>query len=108
MEKIQSSRCNIKGSGKVINGKSKYAEFDIIELSADNAKILSQNEIEKSTQEKLQIILPAFLFQVKITTDFKVLEKKRQENGFEYYVEFIGLSERDKTEIDEMVRNCRA
>lgn len=105
MDKSQLCSCNIKGSVRIPNNNSKAAEFNIIELSAEGAKFFSPDKIDTSTQAKMQIILPAFLFQVKITTDYKIIEQKNIENGFEYTVEFVDLSERDRTGIDEIVRS---
>lgn len=105
MDKNPLCFCNVKGSGRVLSNNNKTTRFNIIELSADGAKIFSKDKIDKFSQVKMQIILPAFLFQVKITTDFKIIEEKEYGNGFEYAVDFVGLSDRDRGGIDELVRN---
>lgn len=105
MEKYQFCRCSVQGSGKILSNNSKYIKFQIIDLSADGARISSLIELEANAQIKMIIVLPSFLFQVKITTDAKIVQKKEVDNGFEYDVDFIGLSEQDQLEIDEMIRS---
>jgi len=104
MENSQYSSCNVKGSGRIISNGSKY-NFKIIDLCADGAKISSLNDIEMYTQVEMVIILPAFLFHVRINSIARIVQKKKYDNGFEYDVEFIGLSERDKSGIDEIMRS---
>lgn len=107
MKKNQFIRCSVKGSGKILSNNYKGIKFQIIDLSADGARIFTTNELNLDADSliKLDITLPAFLIQVKIKANAKVVQKKEVDNGFEYDVEFVGLSERDQLGIDEMLRN---
>jgi len=97
--------CNIVGGGKVFLKDTKKAKkFKVIEMSAEEIKIETNLQLELDTIVHLKIILNSILFNIYIDAKGKVVEKI--EPIEKYRIDFIGLSEKVKKEIDEIVRNA--
>jgi c-di-GMP-binding flagellar brake protein YcgR len=105
MNKTKLTCCSITGIGKILRDGGHSVDFEIVDLCSEGAKIHTTDDIETGTQLKIEIVLPAILFQVEINTDAVIVKKGNTEDGFLYGLEFIGLSERDRREIDEIVVN---
>jgi len=91
--------CNIVGSGKIFIKDIKKAEkFKIVEMSAEKIKIETDSQLELDTIVHLKIILNSILFNIYIDAKGKVIEKN--------IIEFMGLSDKVKKEIDEIIGNA--
>lgn len=105
MNETQLIPCCSKGTGKIPRGGGQSVDFEIVDLCSEGAIIHTSDDIETGTQVKIEIVLPDILFQVEINTDAEIVKKGSTEDGFLYTLEFFGLSERDRREIDEIVVN---
>ncbi len=99
--------CKVKGWGEIFTeNKSKGVHFSIIEMSADDIRILSTDELENNANVRMKIHLPSFLFQVNIKVVGKIYSKTKVDNGFIYDLKFVGLPDNDRKEIDELVKSA--
>ena len=97
--------CDVVGGGKVFLKDTKNGEkFKIIEMSAEEIKIKTDLQLELDTIVDLKIILNSVLFDIDIDAMGNVVEKL--ESSQKYRIEFIGLSDKVKEEIDEIMRSA--
>lgn len=107
MAGINYTKCKVKGYGEIFEGfDKKGAHFDIVEMSATEARISSTREFETNTNVRMKLHLPSFLFQVNIRVVGRIDGKIKIDEGFEYDVTFIGLPEKDMREIDELMKSA--
>ena len=96
--------CDIAGGGKIFLEDSKNGEkFKIIEISAEEIKIKTDIKLELNTIVDLNIVLDSVLFEIDIKAVGKVVEKL--ESTEKYRIEFIGLIDEVKEQIDEIVKS---
>jgi hypothetical protein len=107
MNEMNSMRYKVKGEGSIITDSvNEIKHFSILKISASGADIITKHELEINEKIKIKISLPSMLFQVNIKTEGIVNKKIKTENGFEYDIGFIGLSENDINEIDVLVKSA--
>lgn len=87
---------NIDGKGKL----DRDVDFAIINLSADRLRIKTDATIELISKVSLDMALDCGIGQLKIKGNGIVSRKIN--NGYE--VRFTGMSEADKTEINDIVK----
>lgn len=96
------ANCNIAGDGKLyIEGNGEAIKFKIIDMSASGVNIGTKAGLLEGGSVKLKIRLRAGAVDAYIDLDGKVSEA----NDKGYNIEFVGLSEDTKDEIDELMRN---
>jgi len=105
MNKTQLTCCSITGTGKILRDGGQSVDFEVVDLCSEGAKIHTPDDIETGTRVKIENVLPAVLFQVEVNTNAIIVKKGNTEDGYLYSLEFIGLPERDRREIDEIVVN---
>lgn len=94
--------CKIIGFGKlIIPGESKSEKFNILEISDTTIKIESDLKLELESIIDLKVYLDGLLFQFIIKTQGKVISRI----GSGYEVQFLNLSENDKNELTEVIKN---
>lgn len=97
--------CDIVGGGKVFLKNSENGEnFKIIEMSAEEIKIKTSMKLELDNMVEFKIILDSILFEIDIDAKGKVVEKL--DSTDKYRIEFMELSDKDKEEIDEIMRRA--
>jgi len=89
--------CDVAGSGKLNNDVS----FKIMDLSAERVRIKTEAPLAINSNVSLDIMLDSGLFQIEIKAKGKV--SKKIDNGYE--VIFADLPEKDRTEIDELMKS---
>ena len=99
------SSCDVVGGGKVFLKDTKDGKkFKIIEMSAEEIKILTDLQLELESIVDLKIILNSIIFDIDIDASGKVVEKL--DTTEKYRIEFIGLSDKVKGEIDEIIKGA--
>lgn len=94
--------CNIAGDGKLfVEGSNKPEKFKIIDMSAAGVRLETAATLQESTPVMLKIRLIGGIVDAFIDINGKVA--KTIEKGYE--VEFTNLSDSEKEEIDELMRN---
>lgn len=94
--------CNIAGEGKLfVEGNKAAAKFKIIDMSAEGINLTTKTRLLEGEAAKLKIRLSAGVVSAFIDLNGRVA--KTFENGC--YIEFVGLSEATKEEIDELMRD---
>lgn len=102
MVDVKYASCNITGDGKLnIEGSMKVEKFKIVDMSASGINIETSAEIPKGMVVRLKIRLPGVIVDAHIDVNGKVT--KRIENS--YNIEFVGLSDSNREEIDELMRS---
>lgn len=98
--------CNVAGGGKLfIKPSGKEETFKIIDMSAAVIRVDTDAELEEGVTVGLKIKLNSLVFDVNIDASGRVIKRTQKEKGCEYSIEFTELSERDREEIDELMRS---
>lgn len=107
MEETRNICCSIKGKGKISGKYGQAYDFNLVDLCTEGARIHTLVELEAGIKIKVNIVLDAVLFEVQINTNAEIVQKSGTQHGYLYELEFIGLPEKDRREIDDIVRsNC--
>jgi len=94
--------CNVAGDGKLYTeNNNKSEKFKIIDMSADGIRMETPAALQEDTGVKLKIRLMGGPVDAHMDINGKV--KGRFEKGYE--IEFVDLSDNDREEIDELMRN---
>ena len=97
--------CDVVGGGKIFLKDTKNGrKFKIIIMSAEEIRIKTDLQLELDDLVDLKIILNSILFDIDIDAEGKVVEILDTTN--KYRIEFIGLSDKVKEEIDEIMRSA--
>lgn len=95
----------VPGGGKIrIHTGDKGEKFKIITLSAEKIQVMTAAKIEVGDSVSLKVQINSGYFEFDINSDGKIIEKAPFNNGIKYTIEFNGMSEIDKQEIDEYLR----
>lgn len=93
--------CSIAGDGKLYTeNNNKMEKFKIIDMSAEGIRLETQAVLQEITGVELKIRLIGGPLDAYMDISGKV--KRRLEKGYE--IEFVGLSENAREEIDELMR----
>lgn len=104
--KTQYPSCNVAGGGKIkLLGSENSADFKIINLSAAEIHLKTAMQIEENANVQLKIQLNGILFEVDIDALGKVTSRSPLGNEYVYAIEFTELPEKDREEIDELMRS---
>lgn len=94
--------CNVAGDGKLYTENNNKAEkFKIIDMSAAGIRLETPAVLQEDIEVKLKIRLIGGPVDAHMDINGKV--KRRLEKGYE--IEFVDLSDFDREEIDELMRN---
>lgn len=94
--------CNVAGDGKLfIEGNNKAEKFKIIDMSAVGIRLETTATLPENTAVKLKIRLFGGVVDANMDVNGKVA--RAIEKGYE--LEFTDLSDGEKEEIDELMRN---
>ncbi len=94
--------CNVAGDGKLfIEGNNKVEKFKIIDMSAAGIRLETTAALPENTAVKLKIRLLGGVVDANMDVNGKVA--RAIEKGYE--LEFTDLSDGEKEEIDELMRN---
>ena len=97
--------CDVVGGGKIFLKDTKNGrKFKIIIMSAEEIRLTTDLKLELDDIVDLKIILNSILFDIDIDAMGKVVEILDTTN--KYRIEFIGLSDKVKEEIDEIMRSA--
>lgn len=81
---------------KVTGGETEKYEIRVNDISREGIGFYSDSFLEVQEYYDTELLLE----QEVIKTVIKILHCKREEGGFEYGAEFVGMSEQDKFRID--------
>ena len=102
MADVKYASCNIAGEGKLyVQGSNRVEKFKIVDMSAAEINIETLAKVLEGTAVRLKIRLIGVIVDAHIDVNGKVV--KRIENG--YSIEFVGLSDSNREEIDELMRS---
>ncbi len=94
------------GSGKIYNNAgAKGEKFKIITLSAEEIAIRTAANFNAGDSVTLKVQIKAFYFEFDINSVGRIIEKSTLGNESKYTIEFIGMTNIDKKEIDEYLRS---
>lgn len=94
--------CSVAGDGKLtVASSEKVEKFKIINMSAAEINIETSAEIPEGMSVKLKIRLIGGVIDAHLDVNGKVLRKI--EKGYE--ISFFDLSDSDREEIDELMRD---
>lgn len=101
-------RCDIAGTGELtLQANGEKYKFKLIDMSAEGIKVLLENAIESDQNVSANIRLKSYIFEVNIKAQGIVKRSEKTASLYEYAVEFTGLPEADKEEINElMMSSC--
>jgi len=102
MDSKKYASCNVAGDGKLYTkGNNKADEFKIIDMSAKAIRLETSAVLQVDMGVKLKIRLIGGPIDAYIDINGKV--KTQLEKGYE--IVFVDLSDDDREEIDELMRN---
>lgn len=97
---------NIAGNGRLeIVSSGKTIPFRLVSMSAVCALICMEEEIDISSQVKIQIVLKSGFFDVKINAEGISKMSNQSDSGYQYEIPFTSLSEDEINEINELLIN---
>jgi len=98
-------RCHIIGQGeftdKLVAGTKK---FEIVDISAAGVRIRTNAQLPEDSEIDMKIRFSGYIFEVILNAAGKVVRKREMDDGLEYAVEFTNLHQKDRTEIDELIK----
>jgi flagellar assembly factor FliW len=94
------------GGGKIHpHTCDKGEKFRIITMSAEKLEISTTANVNVSDIVTLKIQIKGDFCTVNIKAVGKILDKSNLDNEMKYTIEFVGMSDSDKEEIDELIRS---
>lgn len=94
------------GGGKIhVHTCDKGEKFRIITMSAEKIQISTKANVKVSDIVTLKIQIKGDLCTVNIKAIGKILDKSSMDDEMKYSIEFVGMSDSDKEDIDELIRS---
>jgi hypothetical protein len=94
------------GGGKIhVHTCDKGEKFQIITMSAEKIQISTTANMNVSDIVTLKVQIKGDLCTVNIKAVGKILDKSNLGNEMKYTIEFVGMSDSDKEDIDELIRS---
>lgn len=102
-------RWHVVGDGELFIGNSKHPfkkgfVFDVLDLSASGVRILTSVELETGMEVGMHMKFSGHVLDISLRVIGQVSKIEKIGNYYEYALRFIGLTEKDKVEIDEAIR----
>jgi hypothetical protein len=98
--------CDITGGGKIhVHTGDKGEKFKIITMSAEKLQIRTTANVNITDIVTLKVQINSDLFAVNINAIGKIVDKIDLGNEFKYTTEFVGMSDSDKEDIDQLMRS---
>lgn len=98
-------RCKREGEGVFSDHPvGSMNKFKIIDISAAGIRISTKRSLEERDTVEMSIIFSGYLHEKHIDVKSRVVRKEKKENGFEYGLEFVDLTHKEKVEIDEIMK----
>jgi c-di-GMP-binding flagellar brake protein YcgR len=94
----------VVGGGKIhIHTADKGDKFKILNMSAEKIEIMTIANANVSDIVTLKVQIKSDLCMVNIKSIGKIIDKAIFNNEIEYTIEFVGMSDSDKEEIDQLI-----
>ncbi len=102
------SRCHIMGEGEILtHSGGPSAKFKLIDMSASGVRIESAGDVDVGEERELKIVFDGYLFEIVVNVTGKVRRKEVVNGFYEYGIEFVNLSQKNRIELDELMkRSC--
>lgn len=94
----------VVGGGKIhIHTSDKGDNFKILRMSAEEIHISTIANANISDIVTLKVQIKSDILMVNIKAIGKIIEKVLYNNEIEYTIEFVGMSDSDKEDIDQLI-----
>ena len=97
-------RCDLHGRGKLLDGSKKVvAEFEVLNISASGASIGTDADLDEGGVFNAKMLFNGHITEMNLNVNARLVRKEAYNNKFVYGIEFVDITDRDRTEIDEIV-----
>ena len=98
--------CDVTGGGKIhVHTEDKGEKFRIITMSAELLQIRTTAKVEVGDIVTLKVQINSGLFEFDVNAVGKIIDKADLSSEIKYTIEFVGMADNDKEEIDEFMRS---
>lgn len=105
-EKNKYPSCDVTGVGKIhVHTGDKGEKFNIITMSAEILLIRTTAKVDVGDIVTLKVQIKSDLFMVNLNAVGKIMDILDLNSEFKYTIEFVGMLDSDKEEIDHLMRS---
>jgi hypothetical protein len=98
--------CNVTGVGKIhLHTADKGEKFKIIKMTPELLQLKTAVKAELKDIVTLKIQINNGMFLLNVNTVGKIIDRAELDSEFVYTIEFVGMLDNDKEQIEQLIRD---